>query len=416
MSPVTLRILGKGPVVDVVLAVLLLFFVVVAVVGEDSDRAEAGTPTSIDLGTAADASVLAGSGIGNTGFTVLPLDADTWPTPSITGFPPGVTAGTEHQADSTAATAQTDLTTAYGVAAGEASTADVTGIDLGGLTLTEGVYTASSSMSLTGTVPLTLSGGPSAVFVFQAGTTLTTSSNAIVSLTGGAQACNVFWQVGTSATIGTSTAFAGNILAMTSINLLTDASIDGRALASTGFVSLDSNLFTNSACTNTSTTTSPTTSTTVTPTTSTTVTPTTSTTATPTTTTTTAPPTTTTTTATPTTTTTTTRTTTVTNTTTSSAMTGATTTTGIGRWPTPSPTDPATVASAPGFGLAGAAPGETTATSADSASSDAGGTALASTGIDAERLCLVASGLVGSGATLMLMAGLRRRPRTGRRL
>jgi len=251
MSTVTLR---KAPVLAAASFLLLFLLAAVAVVGVASDEASA-TPTAIDLGTAGATSVLAGAGISNTLATVLPLDADTWPTATITGFPPGLTLGTLHGADGVAQAAQTDLTTAYNAAAAETSTNSVTGLDLGGMNLTAGVYTASSAMALTGTVPLTLSGGPASVFIFQAGTTLTTGSNSSVELSGGVQACNVFWQVGTTATVGTSTAFVGNILALTSINLLTSATVDGRALARNGFVSLEDNVFTNSACVPTTTTT-----------------------------------------------------------------------------------------------------------------------------------------------------------------
>jgi hypothetical protein len=271
MSPVTVRIMRNAPVLAAATFLLLFLLAAVAVVGVASDEAGA-TPTAIDLGTAGATSVLAGAGISNTLASVLPLDGDTWPTPTITGFPPGVTLGTLHGGDGVAEAAQTDMTTAYNAAAAETSTNSVTGLDLGGMNLAAGVYTASTAMSLTGTVPLTLSGDPASVFIFQAGSTLTTGSKSSVVLSGGVQACNVFWQVGTTATIGTSTAFVGNILAFTSINLLTSATVDGRALASSGFVSLEDNVFTNSACVPTTTTTvAPTSATTVAPNTATTV-------------------------------------------------------------------------------------------------------------------------------------------------
>jgi serine protease AprX len=203
------------------------------------------SPT-VNLGTAAAASVLAGAGVTNTGPSVLNRDLDTYPTPAVTGFQPGITMGTQHAADAVALAAQNDLTTAYNAAAGAPSTSNVTGVDLGGETLTPGVYTAAAGMALTGALPLTLTGTADSVYIFQAGSTLITGSNSSVILSGGVQASNVFWQVGSSATLGTGTAFKGNILALTSITVATGASVDGRALARNGAVTLDSNVFENS--------------------------------------------------------------------------------------------------------------------------------------------------------------------------
>ena len=234
------------------LGVFLLGMPTVLLAGVMTESAGAATPTTINLGTAAAASVLAGAGVTNTGPSVLNRDLDTSPTPAITGFPPGTVGGTTHAGDATAAQAQSDLTIAYNAAASAPSTQNVTGVDLGGKTLTQGVYTASTSMALNGPLPLTLNGGASSVFIFQAGTTLITGSNSSVLLTGGAQACNVFWQVGSSATLGTNTTFVGNILAQASITANTGATIDGRALARTGAVTLDNNVFTSSGCVATS--------------------------------------------------------------------------------------------------------------------------------------------------------------------
>jgi len=234
------------------LGVFLLGMPTVLLAGVMTESAGAATPTTINLGTAAAASVLAGAGVTNTGPSVLNRDLDTSPTPAITGFPPGTVGGTIHAGDATAAQAQSDLTIAYNAAASAPSTQNVTGVDLGGKTLTQGVYTASTSMALNGPLPLTLNGGASSVFIFQAGTTLITGSNSSVLLTGGAQACNVFWQVGSSATLGTNTTFVGNILAQASITANTGATIDGRALARTGAVTLDNNVFTSSGCVATS--------------------------------------------------------------------------------------------------------------------------------------------------------------------
>jgi hypothetical protein len=231
--------------------------------------ASASVPTTIDLGTAAAASVIAGTGVTNTGSSVLTLDLDTYPSLAISGFPPGLS-GPEHADDGVAQAAHSDLATAYGDAVAAPSTANETGVDLGGQTLTGGVYTAANAMSLTGSVPLTLSGSASSVFIFQAGTTLTTGSDSSVVLTGGVLACNVFWQVGTSATIGSSTSFQGNILASTSISIDNAATIAGRALALNGAVTLlDDTLSAPSCNTTPPTTPSTTTPTTTTPTTTT---------------------------------------------------------------------------------------------------------------------------------------------------
>jgi hypothetical protein len=205
---------------------------------------------SVNLGTAGNFSVLAGSAVTNTGSSVFVGDVGVSPQTSITGFPPGTVFGTIHAADAVAGTAQSDLTTAYNDAAGRSSTATVSG-DLAGRTLSPGVYTSASSLGLTGNLTLDAHGDKSAVFVFQAGSTLTTQSGSRVLLTGGAQSCNVYWQVGSSATIGTSTAFTGNILALTSISLTTNATLDGSALARNGAVTLDSNVVSRSRCAST---------------------------------------------------------------------------------------------------------------------------------------------------------------------
>jgi hypothetical protein len=166
----------------------------------------------------------------------------------VVGFPPGlVTNGTIHAADAVALQAQDDVTTAFNDAAGRGPVVGA-GVDLGGQTLLPGVYTNATSMALTGTVTLDALGDPAAVFIFQAGSTLITASNATVSLVGAAQACNVFWQVGSSATIGTDTTFVGTVLALTSITMQTGASIQGRLLARNGAVTLDTNVINRPSC------------------------------------------------------------------------------------------------------------------------------------------------------------------------
>ena len=217
--------------------------------------AQAAQPT-VGLGTAGSFAVLGGSTVTNTGPTVINGDLGVSPGTAITGFPPGTVNGTVHAADAVAAQAQSDVTTAYNDAAGRTPAVVVPG-DLGGLLLTPGVYKQSSSLLLTGVATLDAQGDPSAVFIFQVGSTLTTASNSRVLLTGGAQSCNVFWQIGSSATIGTGTSFSGNILALQSITVTTGATIQGRALARNGAVTLDTNTITRADCAPAGTTTAP---------------------------------------------------------------------------------------------------------------------------------------------------------------
>lgn len=205
----------------------------------------------VGLGTATPYAVLAGTTITNTGPSVISGDLGLSPGSAITGFPPGtVINGAQHVTDAVALQAQNDLVTAYNDAAGRTPVVDETSQDLGGQTLVPGVYQAASAMALTGTVTLDAQGDPNAVFVFQAGSTLITASSSTVALVGGAQACNVFWQVGSSATLGTSTTFVGTVIALTSISLQTAATVQGRVLARNGQVSLDTNTITQSTCAN----------------------------------------------------------------------------------------------------------------------------------------------------------------------
>jgi hypothetical protein len=203
----------------------------------------------VGLGTDGSFAVLAGSTVTNTGPSVISGSVGLDPGSAVVGFPPGIVlAGTTQVANGVALQAKSDLVTAYNDAAGRSSTATVSG-DLAGRTLTPGVYTSASSLGLSGSLTLDAQGDPSAVFVFQAGSTLIVGSSSQVNLIGGAQACNVYWQVGSSATIGTGSAFVGNILALTSITMTTGATLNGRALARNGAVTLDTNTITRSTCT-----------------------------------------------------------------------------------------------------------------------------------------------------------------------
>ena len=214
----------------------------------------------VGLGTATSFAVLAGTTVTNTGPSVISGDLGVSPGKAIVGFPPGhVINGVQHKGDAIALQAKNALTTGYNDAAGR-TPATVAPSDLGGKTLSPGVYKASSALGLTGTVTLDAKSDPNAVFVFQAVSTLITAPNSTVKLIGGAQACNVFWQVGSSATLDTGTTFVGSILALTSATVRTGATVAGRVLARNGQVSLAANIITRPTC-NTAPTTSPTTTT-----------------------------------------------------------------------------------------------------------------------------------------------------------
>lgn len=194
---------------------------------------------AVGLGTAAGFGVLGGSAVTNTGPTIVNGSVGVWAGTAITGFPPGTIApgtGVFRSADTVAQQAQSDLTVAYLDAAGRACGATIPGGILGGQVLAPGVYCMGAA-DLTGT--LTLSGN--GVYIFQVASALTTAPGSQVLLAGGASACNVFWQVTSSAVVDTGSSFAGSILALTSITLNTGATLNGRALARNGMVSLADN-------------------------------------------------------------------------------------------------------------------------------------------------------------------------------
>ncbi|MBI4936525.1 MAG: DUF3494 domain-containing protein [Actinobacteria bacterium] len=217
---------------------------VLLVVG-GGDASAATSP--VGLGDAASYAVVAGTTVTNTGPSTVNGDLGVSPGSAVTGFPPGqVTGGVVHAADANALAAQASVVTAFDDAAGRPSTGAISA-DLAGMTLTSGVYTG-GALALSGTLTLDAQGDPNAVFVFQASSTLVANSSSRVSLVNGAGSCNVFWQVGSSATIGTSATFVGTVLALTSISAQTNASIEGRLLARNGAVTLDSNTFTRPSC------------------------------------------------------------------------------------------------------------------------------------------------------------------------
>lgn len=200
--------------------------------------------TSPTLGAAGSFAVLGNSTVTNTGTSVVNGDLGVSPGNAVTGFPPGIVTppGTIHAGDAVALQAQNDATATYNTLASEACTQNLTGQDLGGLTLTTGVYCFDTSAGLTGALTLDAAGNADAVFVFKIGTTLTTASDSSVLVIGGGTSCNVWWQVGSSATLGTDSTFQGNILALASITLNTRATlVEGRALARNGAVTMDTN-------------------------------------------------------------------------------------------------------------------------------------------------------------------------------
>jgi uncharacterized repeat protein (TIGR01451 family) len=219
-----------------------LAFVTAALIGMPSGARAATAP--VPLGTAANFAVLAGSTITSTGPTTISGDVGLSPGTSVTGFPPGQVNGTIHAADSAALQAQTDLTAAYNDAAARTVSATIP-VELGGTTQTPGVYdSAAGTFAITGTLTLDAQGDPNAVFIFKTASTLTTASASNVNLVNGAHASNVFWVVGSSATLGTNSTLQGSILALTSITVTTGTVLNGRALARNGAVTLDSNTIT----------------------------------------------------------------------------------------------------------------------------------------------------------------------------
>ncbi|HEX7538355.1 MAG TPA: ice-binding family protein [Dermatophilaceae bacterium] len=213
--------------------------------------AQAAAQPTVGLGTAKTFAVLAGTTVTNTGATKISGDLGLSPgkAAAVTGFPPGlVTNGTQHAADAVALQAQADLGTAYDDASGRTPPVSVISKDLGGQTLSPGVYKATKDLGLTGTLTLDGHNDPNAVFIFQGAQGLKAASSSKVKLVNGASSCNVFWQLTSSATLGSDSSFRGTIMALTSISLDTRASVDGRVLARNGAVTLQANTINSSTC------------------------------------------------------------------------------------------------------------------------------------------------------------------------
>ena len=232
-------------------AALIAVMMTTAVLLTSETTANAAIAPTVPLGTSANYAVLGASTVTNTGGSTLDGSLGLWPGTSITGFPPGrvLPPGNTDKTNAAALQAQSALTVAYVNAAGRPLDATTTA-DLANLRLGAGVYAGPSKSPLSLTGPLTLDGAgdPSSVFIFQTNSTLITGSASTVTLINGAQECNVFWQVGSSATLGTSSVFTGNILALTSITVTTSVTVHGRALARNGAVTLDNDTFTKATC------------------------------------------------------------------------------------------------------------------------------------------------------------------------
>ncbi len=229
--------------------------VVVCMLTQATAASAASYENSVGLGTADPFSVLGGQSVTNTATSTVSGDVGVSPGTAFTGSGTMTIGGAPHITDAVAAQAQIDLTTAYNSAASRTPTGTALPAGLATVTFTPGVYNASSAVGITGDVTLDGQNDPNPVFIFQIGSSLTTAAATHIILTGHAQACNVFWQVASSATLGTASTFVGSILALTSISLGATVTVQGRALARNGSVTLIGDTFTSPACATTPTTT-----------------------------------------------------------------------------------------------------------------------------------------------------------------
>ena len=233
---------------------LMLSMIIVLMMPLSFDASE----VRVNLRSTASFAVLAGQTITNTGSTVINGDAGgnvgVYPGSAFPGQTLATIAGEVHLSDAVAEQAKQDLVLAYDDAAGRIPTATFTETDnqLGGKTLTTGVYAFghATTANLTASSPLILDaqGDPEAVFIFQSTSDLVTASGSQIQLINGAKFCRIFWQVSSSATLGTNSHFIGHIFALTSISVQTGATIQGQLLARNGSVTLDSNIITNGLC------------------------------------------------------------------------------------------------------------------------------------------------------------------------
>lgn len=211
-------------------------------------RASEAAAVAVPLGSAGSFAILAGAGITNTGPTTVSGDIGTFATTSFTGSASVTQSGTNHAGDVVTQDAKNALVTAYNNAASQGPTSPIVGLTLGGKTLTRGVYNSGSTIDLTGTVTLDAQGDPDSIFVLQAGSALTTATSSSVALINGARSCNVFWQIGSDATLGVGSTFVGTLLVQNSIVVKTGAVVTGRLLASVGSVTLDTNTIAKPGC------------------------------------------------------------------------------------------------------------------------------------------------------------------------
>ncbi|HEX2897975.1 MAG TPA: ice-binding family protein [candidate division Zixibacteria bacterium] len=220
----------------------LLFTVLIAGCGGDNNPLDGGGSgqQSVNLASAGDYVILAGSTIANTGTSNVTGDVGLSPGTSVGGFPPGIMNGTQHINDVDANNAKLDLTTAYNNAAGRTVAPISVAGNIGGRTLAPGLYKSTSSLEIS-SGDLTLNGNSNAIWIFQIASTLTTTAGRKVILSGGAKAKNVYWQVGSSATLGTTSVFKGTIMVDQSITMNTGATLEGRVLARIGGITLNGN-------------------------------------------------------------------------------------------------------------------------------------------------------------------------------